>query len=114
MIVRFGSLGMALLLAIGCATPSSLPRPPEAATTLRVTNQAYLDMTIYVVSGGQPTRLGIVTGNSTATLVIPARLINGPTTLRFQADPIGATRAPVTEQITVAPGDEVGLEIPPG
>ncbi len=106
-------MGLALALAAGCSSAAAVSRLPQPETTLRVTNQAYLDMTVYVVNGGQLTRLGIVTGNTTATLVIPRRLVFGPTTLRFQADPIGANRAPVSEEITVTAGDEVGMTIPP-
>jgi hypothetical protein len=39
--------------------------------------------------------------------------MSGITTLRFFADPIGGNRTPVSEEITVQEGDEVGLRIPP-
>jgi hypothetical protein len=37
----------------------------------------------------------------------------GMATLSFQADPIGSSGAPISEEITVSEGDEVGLRIPP-
>jgi hypothetical protein len=80
---------------------------------LRVENQAFLDMTIYVYRSSQRIRLGTATGNSVTRLTIPANLIFGATPLRFQADPIGGSRAPISSEITVAPGDEVVLTIPP-
>lgn len=86
------------------------PAPP---TRLRVQNQAYLDMTIYVYRSTQRVRLGVVNGNTTARMLIPANLIFGSTALRFQADPIGANRQPVSQEISVSPGDEVTLIIPP-
>ena len=86
------------------------PVPP---TRLRVENQAFLDMTIYVYRSSQRIRLGTATGNSVTRLTIPANLIFGATPLRFQADPIGGSRAPISSEITVAPGDEVVLTIPP-
>jgi hypothetical protein len=58
-------------------------------------------------------RLGTTNGNSTARYVIPATLLFGPTPLRFQAVPIGGSRLPVSEEVTVSPGDEVALVIPP-
>jgi hypothetical protein len=71
-------------------------------------------MTIYVLrGGGQRIRLGTVTGNTTQVLVIPSYVLTGPTELRFLADPIGGTRTPVSEEITVSPGDDVELIIPP-
>jgi len=39
--------------------------------------------------------------------------LGGLATLRFIADPIGATRPSVSEEITVAPGDTVMMTIPP-
>ncbi|MBA3671536.1 MAG: hypothetical protein H0W68_05875 [Gemmatimonadaceae bacterium] len=85
---------------------------PVPKTQIRVDNQAFNDMTIYVYRSSQRIRLGTATGSSTTRLVIPASLLFGATPLRFQADPIGGNRTPITEEITVSPGDEVRLTIP--
>lgn len=89
------------------------PVEPVPPTRLRVENQAFLDMTIYVYRSSQRIRLGTATGNSVTRLTIPANMIFGATPLRFQADPIGGSRTPISAEITVAPGDEVTLTIPP-
>lgn len=86
------------------------PVPP---TVLRVENQAFLDMNIYIYRSSQRVRLGTANGNSTTRLTIPSNLIFGATPLRFQADPIGGTRQAVSQEITVSPGDEVTFIIPP-
>ncbi len=65
-------------------------------------------------SGGNRQRLGTSTAHTRMTFTIPASLMFGLTPLRFQADPIGSDRAPVTQEITVEPGDRVRLVIPPG
>src|SRR5688572_295328 len=83
-------------------------------TTLRVENQAFNDMTIYVVRGGSRQRIGQVTGASSALLTIPESMVGGGATLQFQADPVGSNRAPISESINVNPGDEVRLTIPAG
>lgn len=70
-------------------------------------------MVVYAVNGTQRIRLGLATGNSTKSFPIPAYLIRGAGTLRFLADPVGGTRAPVSEEVTVQPGDIVTLTIPP-
>jgi hypothetical protein len=70
-------------------------------------------MTIYVYRSSQRVRLGIANGNSTTRFVIPSNLIFGSTPLRFQGDPIGRNRQPISQEITVSPGDEVILTIPP-
>ena len=104
----------ALALAAAACSPKIRSQAPEQATaTLRVENQGFADMTIYAVRSGQRTRLGTVTGNSTSRFTIPSNLIFGATTLRCLADPIGSTRTPVSDEITVQPGDEVQLIIPP-
>lgn len=102
-------------VAAGCSRskPSDEPLEPTPVTRLRVQNQAFLDMTIYVFRGPQRLRLGTANGNSTSRFTIPSSLIFGATPLRFQADPIGSNRASISEEVTVAPGDEVTLTIPP-
>jgi hypothetical protein len=102
-------------LVSACATnknPDEMAEPVPP-TRLRVENQAFLDMNIYVYRSSQRIRLGTVNGNSTARMTIPPSLIFGATPLRFQADPIGGNRASISQEITVSPGDEVTLVIPP-
>jgi hypothetical protein len=85
-----------------------------AQTTLEVTNQWFADMDIYVVQSGQRIRLGLATGNSTSDFVIPSAIVNGAAIrLRFIASPIGGTHSPVSDEITVSPGDNLQLTIPP-
>jgi hypothetical protein len=88
------------------------PRP-ESSALLRVENQGFSDMVIYAVTGAQRVRLGMATGNSTQSFTIPNYLIRGSGPIRFLADPVGGERTPVSEEITVQPGDVVGLTIPP-
>lgn len=89
--------------------------PSQQATTLRVVNQRFLDMTISVVPrSGAPLRLGNATGNATTTLRIPDHVVFGTTQLRFVADPIGGPGASVSQSILVTAGDQVTLTIPPG
>ncbi len=86
---------------------------PNAQTTLRVVNQGFLDRDIYLLVSSQRIRLGTVTGNSTAVLRIPKQYVFGASSLRFIADPIGSNGVAVSEEITVSPGDQVTLTIPP-
>jgi hypothetical protein len=113
---------LALVMAAGMATAAGCARQqpetditaePVGPTRLLVQNQAFLDMTIYVYRNSQRIRLGQASGNGTTRFTIPASLIFGATPLRFQADPIGGRRTPVTSEITVTAGDEVVLTIPP-
>lgn len=108
-----------IVLAACVALPACASSGTNAAatkrepTTLVVDNLSILDHTIYVIRGSQRIRVGQATGLSKTTLKIPNGVVFGLTTLRFQADPIGSNRAPISEEITVQEGDEVGLRIPP-
>ena len=105
----------ALALGTACSgnTKEDEAAEPIPPTYVKVENRAYLDMTIYVYRSSQRIRLGIANGNSTTKMLIPSNLIFGSTPLRFQADPIGASRQPTSQEISVSPGDEVQLLIPP-
>ncbi|MGQ0642290.1 MAG: hypothetical protein ACT4P6_16200 [Gemmatimonadaceae bacterium] len=90
------------------------PRATDPATMLQVDNQSFLDMNIYLVtSGGARIRMGTASGNSSTTLRIPPTYVFGGTELRFLADPIGSNRTPISQGITVFPGDTIKLIIPP-
>jgi hypothetical protein len=80
---------------------------------VQVENQGFTDMVIYAVSGGQRVRLGLATGNSTKSFTIPRYLLSGAGPIRFLADPIGGSRTPVSEEMSVRAGDVVTLTIPP-
>jgi hypothetical protein len=87
-------------------------RQANKETTVRVENQAFADMVIYVLQGSSRIRIGQVSGNSTATLRIPQTAL-GSGTVQFLADPIGGNRTPISDTISVQPGDQVQLTIPP-
>ena len=103
-----------VLATAACAGGSreTAPEPTESAA-VQVQNQGFSDMVVYAVNGGQRIRLGLATGNSTNTFTIPRHLIRGAGGIRFLADPVGGTRTPVSEEMTVNPGDIVTLTIPP-
>jgi hypothetical protein len=109
------SLIVVLATTAACAgrsreTPA--PQPTDSAA-VQVQNQGFSDMVVYVINGGQRIRLGLATGNSTHTFTIPRHLIHGAGGIRFLADPVGGNRTPVSEEMTVNPGEVVTLTIPP-
>lgn len=116
--MRSTSLTAALLvlaLALGGCTNRQQrgPLPPGASrTTIRVENQNFLDMNVYVLRGSQRVRLGMVNGVTTRVFTIPENLVFGSTSLRFQADPVGGRRTSVSHEITVRAGDQVTITIP--
>jgi hypothetical protein len=88
---------------------------PDVATLVVVRNNRFYDMDVFVVrsGGGTPTRLGMVTGNSSARFTIPSYVVGTGATLRFYADPVGPSGVRVSEELGVRPGDNVQLDITP-
>jgi hypothetical protein len=105
---------IALMALAGCAARSAeTSARPEDPALLQVENQSFSDMVIYAVNGGQRIRLGLATGNTTKSFTVPNYLIRSWGPIRFLADPIGGNRTPISEEMTVQPGDLVSLTIPP-
>ena len=112
----FRGLLLALAVTTGCRSGGAARANGDAPirTTIDVQNQGFNDMTVYAVTNGSRTRLGIAPGNKTTVLTVPDYLLNGTTFLRFVADPIGGNRTPVTEEIDVSAGDQLVMIINPG
>jgi hypothetical protein len=109
----FALAAMCVTLAVCSRNPRPSSGNAQEQTTLRVENQGFSDMTIYAIQEGQRIRLGLATGNSTSVFKIPDYLLGAANTIRFLADPVGGTRTPVSDEISVHPGDQVTLTIPP-
>ena len=103
---------LSLSSAAACVR-TTRPAPEELPTFLRVENRALQDATVYVWQSSSRLRLGRVGSLSTVTLRIPSSRIFGPTPLRVQLDFLAGNRTPLTEEITVVPGDTVVLQVPP-
>jgi hypothetical protein len=110
---RRAFLAAAAVIALSACASAKTNSNPQEPTILNVDNRAVLDMTVYVLRSSQRIRLGTANGLSTTRLTIPSSLVFGATTLRFMADPIGSNRVPISDDITVLPGDEVTMIIPP-
>jgi hypothetical protein len=108
--------GVAVAATSACIHRTPAQEAADAAvpgTFVRVENQAFLDANIYVIAGGQRQRLGLTTGAGRQTFAIPHGIMFGTTQLSFLIDFIGSQRTPISDQISVTPGDTVVLLIPP-
>lgn len=113
--MNYRLLALGLLVA-GCGhagKPAPSPPAARAATTVKVDNQNFLDMDIYVLSNGARFRLGMVRGLSTEMFTIPDDIVRMSPQVRFELHPIGGRANPRTETIMVMPGDHLELTIPP-
>ena len=105
---------LALAVSAGCSRTSHMPEEAPQRTVLKVENQGFPDMNIFVLpEASNRIRLGTVTGTSNAYFTLPEYVIRGTRELRFQALPIATPRGPVSQSIMVTPGDTVVLTIPP-
>ena len=77
--------------------------------TVRVTNEDWLDVTVYALYKAKRFRLGRVTTGNTEVFVVPEGLIIGATDLQFLGIPMASRQSRITEPIIVSPGDEVTL-----
>jgi hypothetical protein len=115
--LTIASLVLALAACAKSPPPETGAAPENAATQpttmLRVTNQNFYDMNVFLVHSGQRSRLGLATGNGlTSTFQFPSQwVVNG--TVRIVASPVGAQGREFTEPLQVRPGDVVEVTIQP-
>jgi hypothetical protein len=87
--------------AAGGATPAEI--------RIRIRNSNFYDATVTVVGDMGTRRLGTVGGNQSATFTTPWSFTGG---LRLQIDLLAGPTCN-TDMITVSPGDDLNIEIPP-
>jgi hypothetical protein len=104
-------LRLVLLAALltGCAHRhgASAQAGPEDDWTLTVNNHHWLDVSVFVLYDGGRNRLGTVAATHQETYTLPFRMITAGRTVRFEANPIGATRNVTTDAVTVMGGGHV-------
>jgi hypothetical protein len=74
---------------------------------VEIDNQNFNDMKIYLVDAGSRVYIGIAPGLSRASLAVPRGASRSSIQLRLLADPIGGESAITTENLFVAPGQNV-------
>jgi hypothetical protein len=102
-----------LAVGVACHRPAAAPLNPRAELAVTVDNQNFLDMDVFIIRGGQRLRLGMVPGISSRILMVRPELIGYGTEVQFEVHPIGGRGNPITETISVRPGDVIRLTIPP-
>jgi hypothetical protein len=89
---------------------ANAPEGTQGAVGLVVQNQNFYDMDLYVVSEGLATRIGDVTGNSTARFSLDPSFF--PTNeLRIIATPVGGNGRASSGPLNVAPGQTITFTI---
>jgi len=80
---------------------------PEGEIALSVTNHNYLDVVIYVLHDGVQTRVGTVTGSSSAMFYLPGRLLGQGREIRLLGDAIGNNAYASTDILVVQQGQYI-------
>lgn len=104
----------AATLVAACASGGNRvsSNPSLQPISLTVTNQNWLDVDVFVLSGDSRFRIGAVSGNGSAKLSIPPSfIVNGQ--VQLMADPIGSNDIYTTDLISVAPDEKVQLTVAP-
>ncbi|HMA03292.1 MAG: hypothetical protein ACM34L_14850 [Gemmatimonas sp.] len=105
---------LASVAACSHATRNMNDEGGQPTTRVHVENQNFLDMNVFVIgNGGSRQRLGTVTGNTNQDFVIPDYIIGPANTVRFLIEPIGSNASPISNSLSIQPGQTVTLTIPP-
>jgi hypothetical protein len=99
-------------MAQGCRSSNAYDanNPQSGVAYLVVKNDNLLDMDVYAISSGLPTRIGTVTGLSTARFALQPTLF-GATDFRVVATPIGGNGRASSGQLIVQPGQTIDFTI---
>jgi hypothetical protein len=102
-----------LLVALGCASnPQPVTSAPPASWQLRVENHHVLDLDVYVVHGGQQSRIGTVTAAQVRKFHLPLYLLGPGGEITLLATRIGGPGELRSEMIIVSRGGRVDWFIP--
>ena len=102
------------LAACGGARPAELARVPagvEPLTTTHIVNANAYPVTIYLTQSGMRHRLGVVESMSTASFMVPPRLLAGRKEFSLLASPLGPHAAYVSETFMLQPGQAADWRI---
>jgi hypothetical protein len=105
-------LGFLLSTLPGCGLLFSRPeqadaKPPSRADILvEVESHNWNDITVYLIAGGLPQRLGMVSALGEATFDFPSHRLNPSAGIRLRALPV-AGKAFTSETILVLPGQVI-------
>jgi hypothetical protein len=109
-VTRVCLLALSAVPSCGLLFPHHRAAPPQTAVPTQVlvavTSHNWSDITVYLLAGGLPQRLGMVSALGEATFDFSSHRLNNSTGVRLRALPI-AGRAFTSETILVQPGQSI-------
>jgi hypothetical protein len=88
-------------------TPAAVADDAGSRVELQIANHNWSDMVIYVVRDGQPSRIGVATAASSASFMLPRRVLGQGGEIRLYGRPIGGQGEAFSESVIVQPGQWV-------
>jgi hypothetical protein len=113
------ALTVPIFLVVACGgspSPSTTPAPAgtETRAYLKVENQSFVDLQMWVERANARQILGRSTANTTRVFTLPAAYVDPQgARIRFIANPVGTQSPGFTRELTTFPGDTVIITIPP-
>jgi hypothetical protein len=83
----------------------------DMRASVRVENDSWSDMDVFLLRGNAKIRLGMVTSMGTQRFTIPGNYLNGSSDIRLYADPIGAFTGWTTQPLLISPGQQVAVTL---
>jgi hypothetical protein len=109
------AVSAALLGLAACApaagTSGAADGPAPEATVVRVANNGWADVTVYLLDGGMRRRLGMVTGLSSQTFRLPPAAVSSARPLQLLASPVGGSSSFVSTPWRVSPGQAIAMRV---
>lgn len=104
------ALGTAACAAADGPSPGTAPAARTAAE-VRVVNNHFSDVNVFVVRSGMRWRLGTVSGLSEQRFTLPRQFAGDAAEMYLLADPIGGGRGYRSPAVRVHPGGELDLRL---
>lgn len=104
---------LVLLLSVSCWFSNKKPTTPSGVSVsqteivIRVKNHNFQDVVVYALVHDVRTRVGTVTGSSTAVFLMSTRLLGQGGEFQLLGDAIGSDEYAITERLIVQPGEYI-------
>jgi hypothetical protein len=110
------ALGWLLILCTvgactGKAAGTRRAQPAPVSSTIRVANNNWSDVTIYILRAGNRVRLGTVTSMGASVFRMPDMLLRSSGDVQLMVDPLGSRHVFVTPSIQFFPGQEIEFQV---
>ncbi len=104
-------------LLLACAGPrqqfreDSNPSPVADGFELTLNNRHWLDVNVFIQHDGESSRVTLVTGSSSQSLILPLWMLGASKLVRIIAEPVGVQDSYTTDLLRVDLGQSVEVNV---